>query len=155
MPKSDWTAEQEQQLTDLWSQGLSAGAIALRMGKSRNGIIGKAHRLDLPSRPTPIRPAGSGAYPRPRPTDIPKVAPLAAGARTLPQPAPPPPAPKPPPAPPRTSTRRCCWPIDQVGAEPGTPRYRSCDAPVELGARLAYCPEHYRRAIAPRGEKTA
>lgn len=50
-----WTDERIQELTRLWQQGLSASEIGKRLGVSKNSIVGKAHRLNLPSRPSPIR----------------------------------------------------------------------------------------------------
>lgn len=52
----DWTRQREAQLEGLWATGLSAAQIAKEMGcNSRGAIIGKAHRLNLPSRiPGPI-----------------------------------------------------------------------------------------------------
>lgn len=46
-----WTSEREDLLKKLWLQGLSASQIAYMMdGFTRNAIIGKAHRLNLPKR---------------------------------------------------------------------------------------------------------
>jgi GcrA cell cycle regulator len=43
-----WTAERTDELKALWSDGLSAGAIARILGDiTRNGVIGKVHRLGL------------------------------------------------------------------------------------------------------------
>ena len=42
-------------LRDLWTQGLSTAEIGRRLGVSKNAIVGKAHRLDLDARPSPIR----------------------------------------------------------------------------------------------------
>jgi GcrA cell cycle regulator len=43
-------------LQALWQEGHSASAIAEKLGGiSRNAVIGKAHRLFLPSRPSPIK----------------------------------------------------------------------------------------------------
>jgi len=51
-----WTDEQILTLQELWAQGLSASQIAARLGTvTRNAVIGKAHRLGLASRPSPIR----------------------------------------------------------------------------------------------------
>ena len=51
-----WTAERVEMLQSLWREGYSASAIAERLGGiSRNAVIGKAHRLFLPSRPSPIK----------------------------------------------------------------------------------------------------
>lgn len=53
-----WTDERIQELTSLWQEGLSASEIGKRMGVSKNSIVGKAHRLNLPSRPSPIKQQG-------------------------------------------------------------------------------------------------
>lgn len=55
-----WTDERISELTRLWQQGLSASEIGKRMGVSKNSIVGKAHRLNLPSRPSPIRQGEEG-----------------------------------------------------------------------------------------------
>ena len=52
----DWTPERIEMLQSLWREGHSASAIAQRLGGiSRNAVIGKAHRLLPPSRPSPIK----------------------------------------------------------------------------------------------------
>ena len=53
-PSPFWTAERSAQLTLLWQGGLSAGKIAKQMGCGRNQVIGKAHRLKLVKRASPI-----------------------------------------------------------------------------------------------------
>jgi hypothetical protein len=50
-----WTEERVDQLTQLWIEGLSASEIGRRLEVSKNAVIGKAHRLGLPSRPSPIK----------------------------------------------------------------------------------------------------
>ena len=51
-----WTEEQVSTLQLLWAEGLSASQIAQRLGTvTRNAVIGKAHRLGLASRPSPIK----------------------------------------------------------------------------------------------------
>lgn len=58
--KSDmsWTDERIELLKKLWEQGLTASQIADELGGvSRNAVIGKAHRLDLKSRPSPVKSA--------------------------------------------------------------------------------------------------
>ncbi|MGE0256954.1 MAG: GcrA family cell cycle regulator [Alphaproteobacteria bacterium] len=44
-------------LRALWTEGRSASAIASRLGEgfTRNAVIGKAHRLGLEKRPSPIQ----------------------------------------------------------------------------------------------------
>jgi GcrA cell cycle regulator len=50
-----WTEERIAQLAELWHQGLSTAEIGRRLGISKNAIIGKAHRLALPPRPSPLK----------------------------------------------------------------------------------------------------
>lgn len=50
-----WTPELIAQLKDLWEKGESTAEIGRRLGISKNAVVGKAHRLALPSRPSPIR----------------------------------------------------------------------------------------------------
>ncbi len=52
-----WTDERIDHLKELWSQGKTASHIAEELGGvSRNAVIGKAHRLGLQSRPSPVKP---------------------------------------------------------------------------------------------------
>ena len=52
-----WTDERIERLKALWSQGVTASQIADELGGvSRNAVIGKAHRLGLQSRPSPVKP---------------------------------------------------------------------------------------------------
>ena len=52
-----WTDERIDRLKELWSQGKTASYIADELGGvSRNAVIGKAHRLGLQSRPSPVKP---------------------------------------------------------------------------------------------------
>jgi GcrA cell cycle regulator len=53
--QSPWTSVIVTELTQLWSEGRSGAEIARRLNVSRNSVIGKAHRLELPRRPSPIR----------------------------------------------------------------------------------------------------
>jgi GcrA cell cycle regulator len=47
-----WSAERVEQLQSLWADGLSCSRIARELGgMTRNAVIGKAHRLGLPTRP--------------------------------------------------------------------------------------------------------
>lgn len=48
---ANWTDERVDRLKKLWSEGLSASQIAAQLGGvSRNAVIGKVHRLNLPGR---------------------------------------------------------------------------------------------------------
>jgi len=51
----DWTQERISELTRLWNDGLSTAEIGKMLGISKNAVVGKAHRLRLASRPSPIR----------------------------------------------------------------------------------------------------
>jgi len=147
----DWTTEAIDRLRAFWAEGHSTAEIGRRMGVSKNAVVGKAHRLQLPARPSPIR--RDPAAPRPvaagrRPTLPPlRVAlPVAVrreeGRREEPRAIPPAPvmaAPKPVAVVrgfPRVSTKSCCWPI----GEPGTKGFHFCCAPAM--AAKPYCIEH-------------
>lgn len=65
-----WTEERMQSLSELWTQGLSASQIASKLGGvTRNAVIGKAHRMGLQCRPSPIRTGGSSSRSRRRAAD--------------------------------------------------------------------------------------
>jgi GcrA cell cycle regulator len=49
-----WTHARIRELSILWDQGCSAREIGFRMGISSNSVIGKAHRLTLPPRQSPL-----------------------------------------------------------------------------------------------------
>lgn len=52
--RSSWTPSRVDRLSVLWREGRRASLIAVELGCSKNAVIGKAHRLDLPQRlPTP------------------------------------------------------------------------------------------------------
>lgn len=51
----EWTEELIARLRDLWSQGLSTAEIGRQLSITKNAVVGKAHRLELPPRPSPIR----------------------------------------------------------------------------------------------------
>lgn len=51
-----WTEERIDKLKSMWQNGKTASQIAEELGGvSRNAVIGKAHRLDLQSRPSPVK----------------------------------------------------------------------------------------------------
>src|SRR3984957_8133489 len=71
----EWTDDRIRELRQLWSEGHSTAEIGRRMGISKNAVVGKAHRLDLPARPSPIRTGGSPRAPRaPRRQPVPTLA---------------------------------------------------------------------------------
>ncbi len=51
-----WTDERIERLKTMWTKGSTASQIAEELGGvSRNAVIGKAHRLGLESRPSPVK----------------------------------------------------------------------------------------------------
>ncbi len=51
-----WTDERIEKLTKMWEGGATASQIAEELGGvSRNAVIGKAHRLGLKARPSPVK----------------------------------------------------------------------------------------------------
>jgi GcrA cell cycle regulator len=157
----DWAEETIIRLRSLWDEGHSTAEIGRRLGVSKNAVVGKAHRLDLPARPSPIRrdgvPGGAPRRSAPRRVAGPTLPPLSS---TNPFAAPSGPsmlvahvatlAPKPAPAPtprvlppvPRPYGRivTCGWPI----GEPGTRSFRFCDTASEPGK--PYCSDHVKLA---------
>jgi GcrA cell cycle regulator len=162
----EWAEETIIRLRALWDEGHSTAEIGRRLGVSKNAVVGKAHRLDLPARPSPIRRDGSGGgvsrRSAPRRVAGPTLPPLssagplstsglgsppspalmAAGHALAPKPAPVAPQPRIHIAAPRPYGRvvTCCWPI----GEPGTRSFQFCGAESEPGK--PYCDEHARRA---------
>ena len=138
----EWSEDAIAQLRALWTEGHSTAEIGRRMGVTKNAVVGKAHRLKLSARPSPIRherqaePTPRAARPR-KPTvpqctaspDIPVAAPVP--ARSILRPVP-------------TSAwgrvSPCCWPI----GEPGTATFRFCDA--DTLPNKPYCDTHAQLA---------
>jgi GcrA cell cycle regulator len=147
----DWTLEAIDRLRKMWAEGLSTAEIGRRMGVSRHAITGKAHRLNLSTRPSPIRrdPAEPRHLTMGRRTTLPKIE-TAAVAGVVTDEPPPPAAGALPGKQPATTTQRvtkCCWPI----GEPRTPDFRFCEA--EPAPDKPYCAKHAGIAyVKPRGD---
>ena len=105
-----WTEERIEKLTKMWEGGSTASQIAEELGGvSRNAVIGKAHRLGLKARPSPVKAndktseKGDAPAAAPAPKAAKPSAPVAPAepkiAAPRPAPAPAPAAPPPPPAP--------------------------------------------------------
>lgn len=98
-----WTDERIQTLKTMWEAGQTASQIAEALGGvSRNAVIGKAHRLELQARPSPVKPndpeakaaaaaeaSASVATPAPEPVEVeaPKPAPVPPPVAAAPKPA--------------------------------------------------------------------
>lgn len=157
----DWTVEKIALLRALWPD-LSLGTIEIgrRVGVSKNAAVGKAHRLGLAARPSPIRRRGGDSPPNPTPTPtppaprhtLPPLRSVASGPR-VPKRIPPlalnrplASAPRPEPAvthpAPKPSGRivSCCWPI----GTPGTRAFHFCEGPSLPGC--PYCEPHAKKA---------
>src|SRR5260221_14432187 len=124
----EWTNDRIDELRRLWGQGQTASRIAeLLGGVTRNAVIGKAHRLGLRGRPSPIRrEEGQPSAPRPARSTAPATAladeltrETSAPVADASQPLPPLPA-EAPPAPAaghgagktvRSGTKACSWPV--------------------------------------------
>lgn len=146
----EWSEARIEELRVKWFEFYPPGSytpkstrrIAEEMHISKNAVVGKAHRLGLEARPSPIRPAGEPkpiAVRAPRATQT--LPPLPSQPHLLPG-APPRPVivapPKPPPPVKYGRITECCWPIGE------SPRIRYCDAPSEPGK--PYCAIHAKRA---------
>ncbi len=94
-----WTDERIATLKKMWEGGSTASQIAEELGGvSRNAVIGKAHRLDLKARPSPVKPndpktkaAAATKADKPAPKPAPKKvasAPAPAPKAAAPAPAP-------------------------------------------------------------------
>jgi len=90
-----WTDERIEKLTKMWESGATASQIADELGGvSRNAVIGKAHRLGLKARPSPVKanekPARAAASksakakPAPAKSAAPKAAPKSEAPKASP-----------------------------------------------------------------------
>jgi GcrA cell cycle regulator len=115
-----WTDERIARLAKMWESGATASQIADELGGvSRNAVIGKAHRLGLKARPSPVKP-----------NETPEPAA---------KPAPPPAATKPAAPPPRPAAPA---PKPAASAAPATPPASS--APAGTGAPASPAPQQPR-----------
>ena len=55
--QSGWTEDRLAKLRELWDKKLSITKIGEELGVSRNAVAGKAHRLGLEKRQSPIKPS--------------------------------------------------------------------------------------------------
>jgi GcrA cell cycle regulator len=149
---TDWSEAELLTLRRLWAEGVTALAIGREMGRSRNSIVGKAHRLFLPPRPSPIgQRRGEVREAKPRVTlpvlasvvrpVVVRLAPVQIAALGRRPPAPPPPAPPEPPQAPEAGGAPCAW----ITSE-GRP-WTYCGARCAPGR--VYCAEHCAIAYHP------
>ena len=81
-----WTEERIERLKAMWTEGATASQIADELGGvSRNAVIGKAHRLGLEQRPSPVKPGEEKESKKPAAAAAPKpAAPKAEAAKPAP-----------------------------------------------------------------------
>ena len=81
-----WTEERIERLKKMWHDGATASQIADELGGvSRNAVIGKAHRLGLEQRPSPVKPGEEKEAKKPAPAaTAPKPAPKAEATKPAP-----------------------------------------------------------------------
>ena len=83
-----WTDQRIDQLKSLWEKGLTASQIADELGGvSRNAVIGKAHRLGLKSRPSPVKANEPDKKVAPKKPSAAPAKPVAAAPAMRPRPA--------------------------------------------------------------------
>ena len=115
-----WDEKNLERLKKLWDEGLPITKIGLELGVSRNAIAGKAHRLGLPKRNSPISKSGE---PRKNKSisdfETSKELPLKILLREV-----------------EWSRNRCCWPI----GDPKLPGFSFCGTSIMPGR--PYCEEH-------------
>jgi GcrA cell cycle regulator len=161
---TDWPSDRIIRLRALWDEGHSTAEIGRRLGVSKNAVVAKSHRLDLPGRPSPIRRREEGASPSSERRPVPKPA----GATLPPMSAPPivlrdplpvlrTVSPKPKPVALFGRVTECCFPE----GEPGTRGFHYCDAPTipngsycEAHAKRCYVRQHVRDPSAPVAHET-
>jgi GcrA cell cycle regulator len=123
-----WTEERIDRLKKMWAEGATASQIADELGGvSRNAVIGKAHRLGLDSRPSPVK-AGEEK-------EKPAAAAPAAAAPAGPKPA----APRTEPAP------RAAAPVPEPAAEAPVADAKPAPSPQKPQTEIQY------RSVGPGG----
>lgn len=137
------------QLREWWPDlSISAAEMGRRLGCSKNSIVGKAQRLGLPRRESPIQRNGPGLSDSReaqrlradrQPTQTPLERPPAIA--TKPEFTAPPRPVAPPVVPTRRAVESCCWPF----GDPGTRTFRFCDDASLSGK--PYCDEHAKLAF--------
>jgi GcrA cell cycle regulator len=151
----DWSNDKVEELRRLWGQGQTASRIAeLLGGVTRNAVIGKAHRLGLRGRPSPIRRDENAPFVRVSRPSQPAQPAEEAMAEPVPQPV----AERPAPAPvqpaaqaktPQAGGRSCSWPM----GDPKQPGFHFCGQ--EALAGRPYCAAHCSMAYQRKSEAAA
>ncbi len=143
VPTASWTIEQIDLLKRLWSEGLTAAAIAARLGGlSRSAVMGQVHRLRLRTDKAAAASAAKATSAAPGRGETAPARRRRGGQGR-----------KCPPAVPTAvrqhktlfelSNKTCRWPHGQ----PGASNFFFCGAPeADLEQGIPYCAQHMRRA---------
>ena len=114
-----WDEDKLNKLKKLWDEGLPITKIGNEIGVSRNAIAGKAHRMGLPKRNSPISKSGDPRKNQVVNVENSKQLPLKILLREV-----------------EWSRNRCCWPI----GDPKLPGFYFCGTSIVPGR--PYCEEH-------------
>ena len=117
--ESGWTEERLETLKILWNDGLSISQIGQKLGVTRNAVAGKAHRIGLPKRQSPISVSGAPLRKKTKKTEEVSELPLRLALRKI-----------------SWSRSKCAWP----SGDPKTTDFSFCGEPIEPGK--PYCYEH-------------
>jgi GcrA cell cycle regulator len=162
-----WTEQKIQKLKEMWGHGYSASEIAKCLGGlTRNAVIGKAHRLKLSSRPSPIKREDEAPPGTLTAEAVMPIIKSASKKRTMLRPLPPVALPSTVKASGKDSfrsiedlkrtegiavtkagERHCRWPI----GDPRSPDFRFCGCSAYEG--LPYCIDHARMAYQNVGKR--
>ncbi|MDR2902829.1 MAG: hypothetical protein LBU87_07000 [Lactobacillales bacterium] len=112
-----WTDDKIKLLKKLWTSGKSTVEIGHLLGLSKNAVIGKAHRMGLPTRPSPIK--SEGPVPKQRKEKEQDNKPVTLMDLKL---------------------NSCRWPI----GDPKDPDFHFCGKQIVTGK--PYCSEHCKMA---------
>ena len=118
--ETGWTEERLKMLKALWDEGLSISQIGQRLNVTRNAVAGKAHRLSLPKRQSPISSTAATVRAKVKKTEeIADELPLRLALRKI-----------------SWSRSKCVWPT----GDPKTTDFSFCSKPIDPGK--PYCFEH-------------
>jgi GcrA cell cycle regulator len=120
MDNSVWDEDKLSKLKALWDEGLPITKIGNHLGVSRNASAGKAHRMGLPKRNSPISKSGDPRKNQKQSIEENvKELPLKIILRDV-----------------EWSRNRCCWPI----GDPKLPGFSFCGISIVPGR--PYCENH-------------
>ncbi|MAJ15118.1 MAG: global cell cycle regulator GcrA-like protein [SAR116 cluster bacterium] len=114
-----WDDLKLKKLQDLWKQGLPISKIGEMLGVSRNSIAGKAHRMGLPKRNSPISSDDKSSLQKRKDEVVDENIPLKIKLRSV-----------------QWSRTKCCWPE----GDPKQKNFKFCGKDIYPGR--PYCDKH-------------